>query len=190
MIIIPRVLATLLAEADEHHQRALALDFAEHTLEICGDRLGPTLRATCAELLAAAREAVVLGRAHERLGRAYGDFHAVRATPTGGGVSDDASGVALMALFSSTQRLMEAAGLVVRMRPAPPSCADVARDAQAAAGRRRAEDAGDPAGEASVARSARWEEARWQLARVIETVPDPSVFRPGRTDRGEADKST
>ncbi|MEO3842174.1 hypothetical protein [Streptomyces sp. CNZ287] len=190
MIIIPRVLATLLAEADEHHQRALALDFAEHALEVCGDRLTPPLRATCTELLAAAREAVGLGRAHERLGRAYDDFHAVRVTPTGGGVSDDASGVALMALFSSTQPLMEAAGLVVRMGSSPPSCTDVARDAQAAVGRRRAEDAGDPAAETSLARSARWEEARWQLVRVIETAPDPSIFRPGSADRGEGDKST
>ncbi|MFW6691328.1 hypothetical protein [Streptomyces sp. MAR4 CNX-425] len=184
MIVIPRVLGALLDEADELHQRELALDFAEHTLEIYAGRLAPPVRDTCAELLAAAREAVDLDRAHERLADAYHKFYAVRTTPTGGGVSDDASSVAHMALGCSAQRLMEAADLIVRMGSSPPSCKDVARSAQTAVGRRRAEDADDPAGESSRARSGRWEEARWQLTRVIETTPDPNTSRPSRHGRG------
>ena len=39
MIVIPRELVTLLTEAGERHQREPALDFAEHTVELCGDRL-------------------------------------------------------------------------------------------------------------------------------------------------------
>lgn len=67
------------------------VDHKRGTLEICADRLAPPIRDTCAELLAAARKAVALDRAHERLADAYHRFHAVRTTPTGGGVTDDAS---------------------------------------------------------------------------------------------------
>lgn len=190
MIIIPGVLGALLSEADERHQRLLALDFAEHALEICGDRLVPTVRDACAELLAAAREAVGLDLAHERLERAYHHFYDVRRDSTGGNVQDAPSLVVMAALRHSAMHLMEGAGIVVRTKASPPSCKDVARSAQTAVGRRRAEDADDPADEAIVARSARWEEARWQLVRVIETAPDPSIFRPGGLGRGEADKST
>ncbi|MGW5387755.1 hypothetical protein [Nocardia sp. NPDC003963] len=67
------------------------------------------------------------------------------------------------------------------------SAVDTAGTAQAAVGRyaaHRAASTIEGPDERAAARSARWEEARWQLIRVIEVAPRPPEGREECPDRG------
>ncbi|RMI43556.1 hypothetical protein [Streptomyces triticirhizae] len=159
------MLNDLLSQVDDRHQRLLALDFAEHVVERFGDRTDRDNLPHCLELLAALTEALALGKAHERLIAAWRE-HA-RLVVASGRESDDMRDVVRSAVEASSWDLLAEAGIAgshtMRRRL---SCVSVAREARRAVGR-------CVGGAAEDVRAARWEEARWQVGRVVETAPCP-----------------
>ncbi|MEU3790408.1 hypothetical protein AB0F07_11465 [Streptomyces fructofermentans] len=173
VIVLPKRLGELLEDVDGVCAAHLALDFAEHSVAVLADTVDPPLRALCLDFTAAAREAVAGGAATERLLRARRDYLALAARIPR---SPDALHVADAAVDLGCRRMLEDAGVLIRARKVYTTVQYVARRAQSDVGRRSAELAPpgtDRDGLARIDRAARWEEARWQLLRVVTTEPNP-----------------
>lgn len=173
MIIVPRVLASLLGEVDEGLGKVLALDFADRVLVACRDSLTEDEREHAGNYVTAARRLLsgegsvaALADAH----RAF--FQAINRNTR---LSDDITWIAYLAVKVCFQRLLEESKIVLYRERRLPSVADVVREAQTVTGRHAAQAAGE-SGEpgAEIARRSRWEEARWQLGRLISSVPFPA----------------
>lgn len=173
MIVIPFVLIDLLEAAEPSWRKAVCLDFGAHVLDVCADGIsGDLLRASRGYLDAARRLMSGTGDAG-LLAHARSDYFDARGD---GQDVVDASWVASVSVCAACQREMEGTGMVRPKRYAP-RAVDVAKEAQAAVGAYAAHRAtAGMQGEVTVnartaARVARWEEARWQLLRVIEVAP-------------------
>ena len=173
MIVLPKLIDDLLDQVEEKRAAHLALDFAHHVLDVQRAEIEDDVMAVCLEYLAAADEAIELGEATPRLLTAHeqlsvtaerweGDRHLLAR----------GAGLAVQAVRVGCQRMMEDVRDHV-MRSSLITCRDVARELQAEAGRWYAKRTSGGADERLVARSARWEEARWQLQHVIATEPAP-----------------
>lgn len=174
MIVIPRVLTGLLAEADPETQKRSALDFADHVLTpVRGGLRGGEVYQRY--LVAAYRQLAEPGGVDD-LSELIEARRAIYAFMGENGGSLEREGtVVLHAVTVAFHDAFEGAGVVASRKPKHLSRAeDVARDAQVAAGAHVAERHDDAAGDIEVAvRAAKWEEARWQLMRLIELVPAP-----------------
>ncbi|MFI5687705.1 hypothetical protein [Streptomyces sp. NPDC051636] len=172
MIIFPRLLSDLLDQVDRTRAAHLALDFAQHVLDIERDEITEPVLAACLEYIAAAHESIDLGEAYPRLFQARECLREAAARWEGDGyVLARGAELTLRAARVGTERLMdEAAG---RGPGTPLPCLYVARELQAEVGRWYAKGTPDGADERQAARRARWEEARWQVQHVIATEPAP-----------------
>ncbi|MGW7296571.1 hypothetical protein [Streptomyces sp. NPDC054829] len=74
MIILPRLLGDLLAQVDERRGAELGLDFADHAVDFRAEPMTNPTRVVSEEYMAAARQALRLGRADDRLLRAHEAF--------------------------------------------------------------------------------------------------------------------
>lgn len=178
MVIIPRVLTSLIQELDQNYARHLALTFAQRTIEVCGGVLSSSPERDIAlSYLGAARDFLDGKETISGLGDAHRAYFAAR--PRNVKASDDVTWIAAIAVSACCQRQMEDAGIVSKNRFRP-SLLDVAKDGQAFAGRCAVLSEGDPKdGDSStIARRARWLEARWQLLQLIESLPFPAEGDP------------
>ncbi|CAL9525249.1 hypothetical protein [Streptomyces sp. enrichment culture] len=176
MIVVPRLLADLLEQVDDTRAAHLALDFADHVLDLQRDEIAAPVSAACRELVAAAHEAIDLGEGHPRLFTAQERLLEVAARWEGNRhVLAPGAGLVLDAARVGTQRMVEEEagyqpGSLLR-------CLDIARKCQAKAGRWHAQRCSDGADERLAACRARWEEARWQVQHLIATEPTPGGVR-------------
>ncbi|MEU9736041.1 hypothetical protein [Streptomyces sp. NPDC048002] len=166
MIILPRLLVQLLEKVDERRGAELALDFAEHAVEPLTDGLC----SVCEEYVAAARQAIRLGRADDRLLRAHDAF--AEEAWSDPGHSDDRNLLDSAVRLACQDMLIEA-GVYSRAGRVSVDAPYIAKTAQSFVARRHSERAGDGEDLREVNRRARWEEARWQVRRVIATEPAP-----------------
>lgn len=199
MIVLPRLLNELLDQVDQHRAVHLALDFAEHVLGVCHASIDPSVMAACFECIAAAHEAIELGKTHPRLLQARQQVYktAARSEDNRHFLADGA-GLTLLAVNVGCQRTLEDAGAKVRVKYRP-TCQVIARECQSEVGKWHAAQTAKKGDARQAARSARWEETRWQLLHVIATEPspchisipqlkdEPSRRLPGRTVRHGAD---
>lgn len=172
MIVIPRLLNELLDQIDGKRAAHLALDFAQHVLDVQQAEIEEAVMAACQEFIGAAHEAIELGRATPRLLTAHERLYE-SAERWEGDRNLLARGAALtmQAARVGTERLVDE---VKRRVPGTPlRCPDVARELQAEVGRWYAHRITDGADERFVARRARWEEARWQVQHILATEPAP-----------------
>lgn len=154
MIVLPRVLGDLLRQTGEAQARALALDYAEAAVREAGAVLPAELAEASLALLASARRFRTGGGDMESLRSARDEFFRVRAGA--GPAAREVSWIASIAVMAVAQRELEEAGVVARSAYMP-GVLDVAREAQRLAGNG----------------PARWETARAQLTRLIESEPYP-----------------
>ncbi|MFG1805670.1 hypothetical protein [Streptomyces sp. NPDC049040] len=170
MIVLPVRLAELLDQVDGTRAATLALDFAEHAVDLESEPLAERMRAATVEYVAAARAAIALGRADDRLVRAHAS-HAAAARQTPGH-----SEITLLhdsAVRLACQDMLIEAGAMNRAGRTMLTCRYVARTAQSEVGGRSARRAAAGTDPRKADRAARWEEARWQLHHVIATEPNP-----------------
>ncbi|MBC2908281.1 hypothetical protein [Streptomyces cupreus] len=170
MIVLPVLLTELLTEVGEQRATTLSLDFAERAVDLQAELLTPDMREACSEYVAAAREALRLGRANDRLVRAHEDFFEVGWRTSG---HSDVTHVLESAVRLACQDMLIEAGAMNRAGRTNPSPQYIAKTAQSAVGRWHAERAGEDADRREADRRARWEEARWQVQHVIATEPAP-----------------
>lgn len=183
MVIIPRVLTNLIRELDDGRAQQLALAFAERAIEVCADALSSEERDASLSYLAAAVN-LIDGKGNiSDLGNAHQAYFSARNQHTR--LSDEITWVAAIAVATSCQRQMEESGILVKNRYVP-GLLNVAKDAQAVAGRYAALNEGESedGDSADIARRARWLEAKWQLLRLIESVPFPDESPPGDLNLG------
>ncbi|TPQ19731.1 hypothetical protein [Streptomyces sporangiiformans] len=173
---MPSRLNDLLGDVDDTRAATLALDFAEHAVELQADALDPKMRSAYAEYVAAAREAIALGRANDRLVRAYDVFFEVGWEFPG---HSDVTGVADSAIRLGCQQMLMDVGAMNEAGRTNPTCQYIARRAQSDVGRWYAQLASADADRRQADRAARWEEARWQLLHVITTEPNPHAADAG-----------
>ncbi|MXM62429.1 hypothetical protein GR925_02935 [Streptomyces sp. HUCO-GS316] len=170
MIVLPNRLNELLNDVDEQRAALIAVDFAEHAIQIQASLVHPRLLEVTTEYLSAGREAISAGRAHQRLIHADEEYFraswefASRFEPTQLGNS---------AVMFGCQRMLEEAGARSKAARVNPTCQYIARTAQSHVGRWHAKHAAEGADRRRADRAARWEEARWQLLHVISLVPNP-----------------
>jgi hypothetical protein len=177
LIVIPRVLSDLLRTVDGLQARMLPLAFAEHALEKCREVLTPEHLDLALRYTRSAKEFVGGTGDIAALGRARSDYFAGR--DAGSSDSERVMWIAAIAVTASCQREMEDAGFVVKDRYVP-DVAVVATEARKAVARcaARLNRDRDAVGESELAQRIEWEEARWQLTRVIETTPFPRDRAP------------
>jgi AcrR family transcriptional regulator len=169
MIVLPVLLNKLLNDVEGARAAILALDFAEHAVDLQAEPMTARMRGACVEYAAAAREAITLGHAHDRLVRAFeATFEAGWATP---GHSDVTHVLDSAVLFACQDMLIEA-GAMNKVARRKLTCQYIAREAQSAVGRRSAERT-ETGADRRTGPAARWEESRWQLHHVIATEPNP-----------------
>ncbi|MER6676574.1 hypothetical protein [Streptomyces sp. NPDC000983] len=166
MIVLPRLLVQLLAEVGERRGAELALDFAEHAVE----PLAEGVRSVCEEYVAAARQALPLDRADDRLLRAHEAFDKEAWRDP-----EDSDSMQLVdsAVRLACQDMLIEAGVYGRPGRIPVTPQYIAKTAQSFVARRHSERAAEGEDLREVNRRARWEEARWQVQRVIATEPAP-----------------
>jgi hypothetical protein len=164
------VLTDLIRELDDSRAQQLAFVFAERAIEVCGDALSSEERHASLSYLAAARN-LINGKGNiSDLRNAHQVYFSARNQHTR--LSDEITWVAAIAVATSCQRQMEEFGITAKNRYVP-GLLNVAQDAQAVAGRYAALNEGESEDGADIARRARWLEAKWQLLRLIESVPFP-----------------
>ncbi|GLW51947.1 hypothetical protein Stsp02_76070 [Streptomyces sp. NBRC 14336] len=170
MIILPRLLGDLLAQVDERRGAELGLDFADHAVDFRAEPMTNPTRVVSEEYMAAARQALRLGRADDRLLRAHEAF-----VQEGWRSPGDSEAVNLLdsAVRLACQDMLIEAGVYGRPGRVPLTPQDIAKSAQSVVGRRYSERAAEGEDVQEVNRRARWEEARWQVQRVIATEPVP-----------------
>ncbi|WAZ23392.1 hypothetical protein STRCI_004733 [Streptomyces cinnabarinus] len=174
MIALPVLLSELLTRVGSERAVTLSLDFAERPVALRAESLTPDMREACAQYVAAAREALRLGRANDRLVRAHEDFfEAGWRTPD----HSDVTHVLNSAVRLACQDMLIEVGALNRAGRTNPSPKYIAKTAQSEVGRWYAERADDSADRREVDRRARWEEARWQIQHVIATEPYPGGGR-------------
>ncbi|MFJ6944010.1 hypothetical protein ACISU4_05000 [Streptomyces wuyuanensis] len=171
MIIIRQELVRLLRQTNDLHAKRLCLSYAEQALEWCRPAVDEELLEASLSYISAARDALegradisVVAQARAAYFRARGD---------GSSVAEQVAWLAALAVAATWQREMEAAGIVVPQRTVP-SVTDVAKDCQAVVA--RFADFSELAESLPVSDDAsvvKWEVARWQMLRVIETAPLP-----------------
>ncbi|MEU2338730.1 hypothetical protein ABZ608_35055 [Streptomyces sp. NPDC013172] len=174
MIVLPQLLNELLDRVTEKRAGHLALDFAQHALDIRQGEIDEEVMAACRECLVAGHEAIQLGEATPRLLQAQESLYAVAERWEGNrNRLATGAGLTMQAVRVGCQRMLEEAREHV-MRGSLLTCQDLAREIQSGIGAWCAEqtpDKGDDRRHA--ARRARWEEARWQVRHIIETEPAP-----------------
>lgn len=177
MVIIPRVLASLIRELDDGNAGRLALTFAERAIEVCGGALSAAERDASLSYLAAARNFVHGDGTVSDLGEARNAYFAVRNQHSR--LSDEVTWIAAVSVRVCCQRQMEEAGIVRNSRYKP-GLLNVAKAAHAVAGRCAVLSESDPrdGDNSTIARRARWFEAKWQLLRLIESLPFPDEGGP------------
>ncbi|MFC4011201.1 hypothetical protein ACFOY2_28520 [Nonomuraea purpurea] len=175
MIVIPRLLAEQLSAVDHELRRRLALDFAQHALDdhrdlfdarLPGDGGDAPLGSTAPldAYLGAARAFVDGGGSIAEVESARRRFFGWYVGLSGL-ASDLAWTVNLAVLSACGPDLYEAFDYIVRSKHDASDTVHLAKEAQRMAGRRAATKEAEYA--------ARWEEARWQLLRTIERLPNP-----------------
>lgn len=177
MIIIPRVLTSLIRELDDSTACRLALVFAERAIQTCPDELSTTERDISLAYIAAARDLVEGKSDISNLGNAHHAYFSEMDQNTR--LSGDVTWAAAMAVRVCCQRQMEDAGIMVKNKFVP-SLQDVAKRAQSVAGRCAAASEGEQEDgeDTAIARRARWDEAKWQLLYLIESLPFPGEAGP------------
>ncbi|MGW2646758.1 hypothetical protein ACWC2T_17985 [Streptomyces sp. NPDC001393] len=169
MIVLPVLLNELLNGVEGARAATLALDIAEHAVDLQAESLTARMRGACVEYVAAAREAIALGHAHDRLVRAFESFFDVGwETP---GHSDVTHVLESAVLFACQDMLIEA-GAMNKVAQRKLTCQYIAHEGQSAVGRRSAAPSAEEANRRTD-HAAHWEEARWQLLHVIATEPNP-----------------
>lgn len=172
------MLTELIRELDDSHAQQLAFVFAERAIEVCGDALSSEERDASLSYLAVARN-LISGKGNiSDLRTAHQAYFSARNQHTR--LSDEITWVAAIAVAASCQRQMEEFGIMAKNRYVP-GLLNVAQDAQAVTGRYAALNEGESedGDGADIARRARWLEAKWQLLRLIESVPFPDESPPG-----------
>lgn len=173
MVIIPRVLTSLIRDLDENNAHRLALTFAERALQVCTNELTAAERDASLAYISAARNLLEGNGTVSGLDDAHQAYFSARHHNTR--LSDDVTWAAATAVAACCQRQMEDAGILIKNKYMP-SLIDVAKEAQAMAGRCAAVSEGelkDGDDETAIVRRARWLEAKWQLLQLIDSVPFP-----------------
>jgi hypothetical protein len=163
LIIIQRVLGGLLGETTDEHRKELALHFCEHVIARRGEVLAPQHLDICqryldavGKLLSREIDVHVVGELRDLYFDSRGDLS---------GLPGQISWLVETAASICCQRELEAAGFCVAQRYVP-QLSELAKDAQKAMGEQcEARD------------EVIWEEAKWQLLRLIETTQRPRVSR-------------
>lgn len=172
MIIVPRILTGLLREVDTLHAKTLALVFAEHALRSCRDLLAPVHLDLALAYIAAAEAWVEGAYDIEVLAHAHRGFFAGRDGEKSS--SERVMWLASIAVSVCCQRDMEQAGIIVRQSYVP-DVIGVAREAQMIVGSCVSRNSsGTDSQVTAMKKRARWDEAKWQLIKLIETAPVPS----------------
>jgi len=145
-------------------------------VQLQADALDPRLLGACAENMGAAREAIELSRATDRLVWACDAFFKVGWKFPGRSAITD---VADSAVRLGCQDMLINVGAMSKAGRTSPTWQSIARTAQSDVGRWYAQQAPDGADRKQIDRAARWEEARWQLLHVITTEPNPHAMNAG-----------
>ncbi|MFC7247424.1 hypothetical protein ACFQO7_33610 [Catellatospora aurea] len=176
LIVVPRLLADLLGRIDDRLRSELAFAYAEHVLGVCGEAMREAERAAASEYLGTAHDLLTGGGSIERLAEAHHVFFATRGD--GSSQADRVMWIAKLAVDATCQRALEEHGVRARQHYQP-GVLDVAREGQqlVAAWAARSADSGDAA---SLRRTASWEEARWQLIRLVAAIPVPGAAAAGQ----------
>ncbi|GAA1561514.1 hypothetical protein GCM10009678_50470 [Actinomadura kijaniata] len=169
MIVIPRLLAEQVQATDEALRERLALDSARHGLDVCRDSVqNADILDAC---LDSARRYVDGEGSYQEVVENFDRSHEMFADDGFGG---QLAWSVRAAVLVSAHRAFEEPGSTEF--PVLSTAVDVAKEMQKAVGDHAALQAGldpqDPAAKA-LTWHARWEEARWQLLRTIELVPNP-----------------
>jgi hypothetical protein len=170
-VIIPRILSAQLREVDDLQGRILALAYGERAIIKCRDMLEPSQSSSSLAYIAAARSFVLESSDISRLADAHASYFAERGDDNS--LSARTTWIAAIAVAASCQRAMEEAGILAKKSYVPDLMA-VAKEAQAVVGKCASTGLGvDDKARREVGRRARWDEAKWQLLQLIETVPFP-----------------
>jgi hypothetical protein len=170
VIIIPLILTDVLRKAAPAHAAVLSLDFGAHVFEVCHGILSPDEEAACLGYIEAAR-AVLSGDGTVGQLRVGYIRYAETQRNEGRTLAARIRVMADLAVCVGCQREMEAAGITRRQKYGPDILA-IATDAQSVVGL-WAKEAPTPgeAADGQFVRVVKWEEARWQLVKAIETAP-------------------
>ncbi|MEU9552107.1 hypothetical protein AB0D88_24130 [Streptomyces werraensis] len=161
MIVPSRLLGNLLEQIDQKRAAYLALDFAQHVLDLERDEIEEPVSVACLEYMDAAHEAIGLGAA-------------AGGRPAEGGQPLPPGRGRGLHHGRGAGRCRVNAGQGARARPVQSPVLPVRpRQLQAEAGRWAARHRDDDVDERLAARRARWEEARWQVRHVIASEPNP-----------------
>ncbi|THC56856.1 hypothetical protein OG986_19660 [Streptomyces cellulosae] len=172
MIVPSELLGDLLEQIDQKRAAHLALDFARHVLDLERDEIEEPVWAACLEYVEACHEAIDLGEVPPRLSEAKEQlWEAAARWDTDRHVLARGAGLVLDAARVGTEQMLAKAAGHGPSTPIP--CLHVARRLQAEAGQWAAQHRPAGADERTVARRARWEEARWQVRYVIASEPNP-----------------
>ncbi|MFI1471035.1 hypothetical protein [Streptomyces wuyuanensis] len=171
LMVIPQELVRLLRQTTELQAKHLSLSYAEQALKWCRRTVGEKLLETSLSYISAARDALegradmsVVAEARAAYFRARGD---------GSSAAEQAAWLAAIGVAATWQREMEAAGIVAPQRTVP-SVTDVAKECQAVIARfADFSELDESLSLSDDARVVKWEVARWQLLRAIETAPLP-----------------
>jgi hypothetical protein len=128
------------------------------------------MREATVEYVAAAREAIALGRANDRILRAHAAFFTTSWKTSG---HPEVTHILNSAVRLACQDMLIEAGAMNKVARTKLSCQYIAQTAQSAVGSRSAKRATEGTESRKADRAARWEEARWQLHHVIATEPNP-----------------
>lgn len=170
MIVLPVRLNELLNDVSGARAATLALDFAEHATDLKAEPLAESMREATAEYVAAAREAIALGRANDRLVRAHESFVTTSWKTPG---HPEVTHILNSAVRLACQDMLIEAGAMNKVARTKLTCQYIAQTAQSAVGSRSAKRAAEGTDSRKADRAARWEEARWQLRHLIATEPNP-----------------
>ncbi|MFE0458124.1 hypothetical protein ACFW1A_02540 [Kitasatospora sp. NPDC058965] len=165
MIVIPKVLTELLRELHAEVARAVALDFAEQSIDESFPG-GDALAEAALSYLAAARAVLEEGDT-TRLAAAHDAYFAAHSLSSVR--AQDASWIAAIAVAAACKQQLERLGVVIRATRYRPTVVDVAEEAQKVAGRQALAQHVDPV----AVQGARWEAARRQLLHLIAVSPSP-----------------